>query len=120
MRMEMLPQYKAQRPPMDNDLRQQFPMVKKLLEVIRVPIVEAEGWEGDDILWARSRAAARPPAATCCSSPATGYTQLVTDHINVVSTRKGLSDIAIMTPESVESLYQWRSRPSWCRTSTAS
>lgn len=31
--------------------------------------------------------------------------QLVTDHVHVVSTRKGLSDIAIMTPESVDDLY---------------
>ena len=31
--------------------------------------------------------------------------QLVTDHVHVVSTRKGLSDIAVMTPESVDDLY---------------
>ena len=31
--------------------------------------------------------------------------QLVTEHVNVVSTRKGLSDVAIMTPESVDDLY---------------
>lgn len=105
VRMEMLPQYKAQRPPMDNDLRQQFPMVKKLLEAIRVPIVEAEGWEGDDILGTLAR---RGEAAGCDMLLITGdrdMYQLVTDHINVVSTRKGLSDIAIMTPESVDDLY---------------
>ena len=105
VRMEMLPQYKAQRPPMDDGLRQQFPMIKQLLQSIQVPIVEAEGWEGDDILGTLARAG---EAAGCDMLLITGdrdMYQLVTDHINVVSTRKGLSDIAIMTPESVDDLY---------------
>ena len=105
VRMEMLPQYKAQRPPMDDGLRQQFPMIKELLQAIQVPIVEAEGWEGDDILGTLARAG---EAAGCDMLLITGdrdMYQLVTDHINVVSTRKGLSDIAIMTPESVDDLY---------------
>ena len=55
VRMEMLPSYKAQRPPMDPDLRQQFPMVKDLLVGLKVPILEAEGWEGDDILGTLAR-----------------------------------------------------------------
>ena len=55
VRMEMLPQYKAQRPPMDPDLRVQFPMVKELLCGLKVPILEAEGWEGDDILGTLAR-----------------------------------------------------------------
>ena len=49
VRMEMLPQYKAQRPPMDPSLHEQFPMVKDLLRALDVPVVELEGWEGDDI-----------------------------------------------------------------------
>ena len=105
VRMEMLPQYKAQRPPMDDGLRQQFPMIKELLQAIEVPIVEAEGWEGDDILGTLARAG---EAAGCDMLLITGdrdMYQLVTDHVNVVSTRKGLSDIAIMTPESVDDLY---------------
>ena len=38
VRMEMLPQYKAQRPPMDPDLHAQFPMIKELLTALNVPI----------------------------------------------------------------------------------
>ena len=105
VRMEMLPQYKAQRPPMDPDLHAQFPMIKELLEAIRVPIVQAEGWEGDDILGTLARTGEE---AGCDMLLVTGdrdMYQLVTDHVNVVSTRKGLSDVAIMTPESVDDLY---------------
>ena len=105
VRMEMLPQYKAQRPPMDPSLHQQFPMVKQLLQAISVPIVEAEGWEGDDILGTLAR---QGEAAGCEMLLITGdrdMYQLSTDHIKIVSTRKGLSDVQIMTPESVEDLY---------------
>ena len=105
VRMEMLPQYKAQRPPMDPNLHDQFPMIKELLGALSVPIVEAEGWEGDDILGTVARLG---EAAGCDMYLITGdrdMYQLVTEHVHVVSTRKGLSDIAIMTPESVDDLY---------------
>ncbi len=105
VRMEMLPQYKAQRPPMDPDLHAQFPMIKELLAALNVPILQSEGWEGDDILGTMARLGEE---AGCDMLLVTGdrdMYQLVTDHVNVVSTRKGLSDVAIMTPESVDDLY---------------
>lgn len=105
VRMEMLPQYKAQRPPMDPDLHAQFPMIKELLAALNVPILQSEGWEGDDILGTMARVGEQ---AGCDMLLVTGdrdMYQLVTEHVNVVSTRKGLSDVAIMTPESVDDLY---------------
>ena len=105
VRMEMLPQYKAQRPPMDPDLHAQFPMIKELLGALNVPILQSEGWEGDDILGTMARLGEE---AGCDMLLVTGdrdIYQLVTEHVNVVSTRKGLSDVAIMTPESVDDLY---------------
>lgn len=105
VRMEMLPQYKAQRPPMDPDLHAQFPMIKDLLAALNVPILQSEGWEGDDILGTMARLGEQ---AGCDMLLVTGdrdMYQLVTEHVNVVSTRKGLSDVAIMTPESVDDLY---------------
>lgn len=105
VRMEMLPQYKAQRPPMGPDLHAQFPMIKELLAALNVPILQSEGWEGDDILGTMARLGEE---AGCDMLLVTGdrdMYQLVTEHVNVVSTRKGLSDVAIMTPESVDDLY---------------
>ena len=105
VRMEMLPQYKAQRPPMDPDLRQQFPRVKELLARISVPVLEAEGWEGDDILGTLARAG---EAVGCDMLLITGdrdMYQLTTEHVKIVGTKKGLSDVAVMTPETVEDLY---------------
>ena len=70
-----------------------------------MPILQSEGWEGDDILGTMARLGEE---AGCDMLLVTGdrdMYQLVTEHVNVVSTRKGLSDVAIMTPESVDDLY---------------
>ena len=105
VRMEMLPQYKAQRPPMDPSLHEQFPMVKELLRTLDVPVAELEGWEGDDILGTLAR---RGEAAGYDMLLFTGdrdMYQLSTEHVKIVSTQKGVSEVKIMNPESVEDLY---------------
>ncbi len=105
VRMEMLPQYKAQRKPMDDELRVQFPMIHGLLAALNVPVVESEGWEGDDIL---GTLGVSGEAAGCDMLLVTGdrdIYQLATDHIKIVGTRRGLSDVKIVTPEEVVEAY---------------
>lgn len=105
VRMEMLPQYKAQRPPMDPSLREQFPMVKDLLHSLDVPVVELEGWEGDDILGTLARRGEQAGYDMYLFTGDRDMYQLSTDHVRIVSTKKGVSDVQIMTPEVVEDLY---------------
>lgn len=105
VRIDMLPQYKAQRPPMDPSLHEQFPLVKDLLRAMDVPVCELAGWEGDDILGTLAR---RGEAAGYDMYLVTGdrdMYQLSTEHVKIVSTKHGTSDVAIMTPESVNDLY---------------
>ena len=105
VRMDMLPQYKAQRPPMDPDLHVQFPMIKELLQKLDVPILEAQGWEGDDILGTMARTGEEAGCDMLLITGDRDMYQLSTEHVKIVGTKKGLSDVAIMTPESVEDLY---------------
>lgn len=49
-RMEAIEQYKAQRPPMDENLKVQFEIIEDLLCALAIPVVRIKGWEGDDIL----------------------------------------------------------------------
>ena len=102
VRMEMLPQYKAQRPPMDPALHEQFPMVKELLRTLDVPVAELEGWEGDDILGTLAR---RGEAAGYDFTGDRDMYQLSTEHVKIVSTQKGVSEVKIMDPATVEDLY---------------
>lgn len=105
VRIDMLPQYKAQRPPMDPALHEQFPMVKDLLRALDVPVVEAEGWEGDDILGTLARRGEEEGYEMLLFTGDRDMYQLATDHVKIVSTKKGVSDVSIMTPESVDDLY---------------
>lgn len=63
--MEALEQYKAQRPPMDDDLRVQFPLIEELLGAMNIPVVKVKGWEGDDILERLPHATKRWDIARC-------------------------------------------------------
>jgi len=104
-RMEALEQYKVHRPPTADSLRAQFPIVKDLLEALDVPIVEIEGWEGDDIL---GTLAVRGDAAGMRVLLVTGDRdafQLVSDRVKVVTTKKGISDIVVYGPAEVEERY---------------
>ena len=49
-RLELMEKYKAQRPPMDQELREQFPVIDDVLTALGIPVVKMPGWEGDDIL----------------------------------------------------------------------
>lgn len=104
-RMQELPTYKAQRPHMDDELRVQFPIVEKLLEAMRVPVVKVPGWEGDDIL---GTIAARDEALGFETLLVTGdkdACQLATELTRVVTTKKGISDVDIMGPDEVMAKY---------------
>jgi DNA polymerase-1 len=104
-RIEALERYKVHRPPTAEALKVQFPMVKDMLRAMSVPVLEAQGWEGDDIL---GTLAARGEALGFDVLLVTGDRdafQLVTEHVKVVTTKKGLTDIAVYGPTEVEERY---------------
>ncbi len=104
-RMEALEQYKAQRPPMDDDLKVQFPIIEELLEAMNVPVVRIKGWEGDDVL---GTIAARDEALGYETLLVTGDKdayQLASDKTRIVTTKKGITDVAIYGPTEVEERY---------------
>ncbi len=104
-RMKAIEGYKAQRPPMDPDLKAQFPLIEKLLEAMDVPVVRIDGWEGDDIL---GTIAARDEALGYETLLVTGDKdayQLASDLTRIVTTKKGVTDIAIYGPDEVKERY---------------
>ena len=104
-RMEALEQYKSQRPPMDDDLKVQFPIIEELLEAMNVPVVRIKGWEGDDVL---GTIAARDEELGYETLLVTGDKdayQLATDMTRIVTTKKGITDVAIYGPAEVLERY---------------
>lgn len=104
-RMEALGQYKAQRPPMDPELKAQFPVIEKLLASMSIPVIALKGWEGDDVL---GTIAARDEALGYETLLVTGDKdayQLASDLTRIVTTKRGITDVVIYGPAEVEERY---------------
>ncbi len=104
-RHDALEQYKVHRPPTADELRAQFPIVRELLAALDVPVLEAEGWEGDDILGTLAvRGAAAGNRILLVTGDRDAF-QLVNEQVSVVTTKKGLTDIAVYGPAEVCERY---------------
>ena len=104
-RMKALTQYKVQRPPMDDALRVQFPVIESLLDAMNVPVVKVKGREGDDILGTISARDEELGYQTLLVTGDKDAYQLVTDLTHVVTTKRGITDVTIYGPEQVEERY---------------
>ena len=104
-RMEAIEQYKAQRPPMDDALKVQFPLMEGLLEAMNIPVVRVKGWEGDDILGTVSARDEALGYRTLLVSGDKDVYQLVSELTHVVTTKKGITDVAIYGPDEVFERY---------------
>lgn len=104
-RMKALEQYKAQRPPMDDDLKVQFPIIEELLEAMDVPVVRIKGWEGDDVLGTIAARDEQLGYETLLVTGDKDAYQLATGKTRIVTTKKGITDVAIYGPAEVEERY---------------
>ncbi len=104
-RTEALQQYKAQRPPMDDNLRVQFPIMKQLLASMEIPVIQVQGWEGDDILGTvAARNEARGFETLLVTGDKDAY-QLATNLTRIVTTKKGIADVVVYGPDEVFERY---------------
>ncbi|MBR3257675.1 MAG: DNA polymerase I [Eggerthellaceae bacterium] len=104
-RLKVIEQYKANRPPMDPDLRCQFPVIEDMLESLHVPVVKLAGWEGDDVLGTVSALCEEQGDETLLVSGDKDIYQLVTDRTRVVTTKKGMTDVVVYGPDEVFERY---------------
>lgn len=104
-RIEAFKEYKAQRPPMDPDLKIQFPLFDMVLEALNIPIVKVPGWEGDDILGTLSARGDKAGYKTLLVTGDKDACQLASDRTHIVNTKKGITDVVIFDPEGVEEKY---------------
>lgn len=100
-RTEALAAYKVQRPPTAPELKEQFPVVKELLGALGVPVVEVDGWEGDDVLGTLARMAVERGDEALLVTGDKDALQLIGEGVRVVRTRKGLTDIEVYGPDEV-------------------
>lgn len=104
-RHDALETYKANRKPAPTELVQQFPLVREFLKAIGIFQFEEAGFEGDDIAGTVAKLAEKQGYDVHLYTSDRDFLQLVTDKISVHILKKGLSDVAVMTPELVKETY---------------
>ena len=106
-RHEMYKEYKGTRKPMPEELRQQVPVMKQVLEAMGVLIVEKAGLEADDILGTIAKRSEAEGIEVALVSGDRDLLQIATDHIKIriPKTRGGKTEIEDYYAKDVEAAY---------------
>ena len=97
--------YKSERRPMPDLLREQFPYFRPIVEAFGYRNLEFEGWEADDVIATLATRADEAGIKTTVVSTDRDAFQLVTDNVALMMTPRGVSDVHVYTPERVEARY---------------
>lgn len=102
-RREVFAEYKANRPPTPEDIKLSVPYVKRLLEAMRIPILEVAGYEADDVIGTLAKQGAKAGHKVYMVTPDKDYGQLIDDSC-VIYRQKG-DGIEIVDRQSIEEKY---------------
>jgi DNA polymerase-1 len=92
-RVALFAEYKAQRRVMPDELRSQFALVRRVLATFRIPIVEIEGQEADDVIATLARQAEEAGEQTIVVTGDLDLLQIVNDRTSVLTTRRGITEL---------------------------
>ncbi len=87
-RKEIFPEYKANRPPPPEDLKEQFPLVAELLEGFDLPVLQRDGFEADDVIATAARVAREAGLEVVILTGDKDLMQLVGPGVTVLDTMK--------------------------------
>jgi DNA polymerase-1 len=104
-RTEQYAEYKANRSESPADFKGQVSLIQEILDALKITYVTLENYEADDILATlTTQAEAAGMQVLVCSGDRDTF-QLVSDNVTVLYPRKGVSDLARMTPAAVQDKY---------------
>ncbi|CAN2195668.1 PolA DNA polymerase I - 3'-5' exonuclease and polymerase domains [Candidatus Nanopelagicaceae bacterium] len=104
-RTELFPEYKANRAKTPDEFRSQMSFLHELVKGFGINQFEVEGFEADDIIATiTKRAESEGAEVLICTGDRDSF-QLVTDQTTVLYPKRGVSEMARMTPEAVHEKY---------------
>ena len=104
-RHEKFKEYKAQRLRAPDELRAQFPWAREVVEALGIPIVEIPTFEADDVIGTLAQKAEAAGLDVIIVTGDLDVLQLVTEHIRVFASRRGISDTIIYDLDKVRERY---------------
>lgn len=107
-RHEMFKDYKGTRKPMMEELREQVPVIKELLQKMNITTVELPGYEADDVIGTLSKKGEKAGMEVDVISGDRDLLQLASDHITICipKTKKGQTTVEEYNTEGVRRLYK--------------
>jgi DNA polymerase-1 len=104
-RLEVAEEYKSERRPMPDLLREQFPHFRPIVESFGYRNLEFEGWEADDVIATVATRADERGVKTCVVSTDRDAFQLCSENVCLMMTPRGVADVQVYTPERVLARY---------------
>ena len=104
-RHEAYPEYKAQREATPEDIRQAVPIIKRIIEAYRIPILEVKGFEADDVIGTLALKGADEGLEVHMITPDKDYAQLVRPNVLMCRPSNGASTMEILGPKEVCEKY---------------
>jgi DNA polymerase I len=104
-RSELFPDYKAQRASSPPEFSGQVELVRELLNALEIRTVALDGFEADDVIATLAEQASGENISTAIVTGDRDAFQLVNNHVTVLYPKKGVSELARMTPESITERY---------------
>ena len=103
-RSEKFPEYKANRASTPDEFRSQISYINELLDAFRIPHYELEGFEADDVIATFVDKFKKDSEILICTGDRDSF-QLVADGVTVLYPKKGVTELARMTPDAVQEKY---------------
>jgi DNA polymerase I len=104
-RVSLFAEYKAQRRVMPDELRSQFVLVRRVLETYRIPVIEIEGQEADDVIATIARQAEEAGEQTIVVTGDLDLLQIVDERTTVLTTRRGITELGRYDPAAVRERF---------------
>ncbi|MEV4566622.1 DNA polymerase I [Nonomuraea sp. NPDC049419] len=104
-RHEEYADYKANRSETPEDFRGQMQLIYELLDTLRIPHLSKAGFEADDVIATLATRAREQGMDVLIVTGDRDALQLVDEHVTVLMTRRGISDMTRFTPEAVQEKY---------------
>jgi len=104
-RHEMYAEYKANREVMPEDMRIAVPLIKQVIGALRIPVVEVQGFEADDIIGTLAHKAAAEGFTVYMMTPDKDYAQLVRDNVFVYKPGRSGGDVEIWDAAGVKAKF---------------
>jgi len=104
-RSEKFPEYKAQRAKTPDEFRSQMDYLYQMVTALGIRTFAIEGFEADDVIATFAKEAESEEFEVLISTGDRDSFQLISERITVLYPRKGMSDLARMTPDAVKEKY---------------